>query len=67
MVAGTKALKEYQESEDSEEALNSLPMLSRKDIDRMTPLHPDTEQIRVNDTTYLRHHYKRNRVSDAAV
>lgn len=63
MVAGTKALKEYQESEDSEEALNSLPMLSRKDIDRKTPLHPDTEQIRVNDTTYLRHHYFTNGIA----
>ena len=63
IVAETKALKEYQESEDPEEALNKLPMLSRSDIDRKTPVRLHTEKIVVNDTAYLRHSYATNGIS----
>ncbi|MGN0361608.1 MAG: insulinase family protein [Bilifractor sp.] len=63
IVEETKALKEYQESKDSKEAIDSLPTLSRSDIDRETPVRLHTEHILVDNTDYLRHEYDTNGIA----
>ncbi len=60
IVDETAALKAYQEEEDSEEAIASLPMLTRKDIDPKTPVSLSNEEIDVDGTVYLRHREQTN-------
>ena len=47
MVEETKALKTYQEEEDSPEAIQSIPLLSRKDIGQKTPICLHTVSVEV--------------------
>ncbi len=63
IVRETAELKEYQESEDSEEVLATIPLLKKEDLDRKTPIRIQNEKILVNDTTYLRHAFQTNGIS----
>jgi Zn-dependent M16 (insulinase) family peptidase len=63
IVRDTADLKAYQESEDSPEALASLPFLKRSDIDRKTPRHISVEETKVDGTTFLKHHYQTNGIA----
>ena len=60
IVEQTKALKEYQEAEDSEEAMNSIPFLKRSDISRKTSVTLHTEVHECEGTRLLHHNYFTN-------
>lgn len=63
IIRDTQDLKAYQEAPETEEALASIPLLSRADIDRKTPIRLSAEETRVGDTVCLRHHYLTNGIS----
>lgn len=54
MVEKTKALEEYQESEENPEALSCIPMLKRSDIQRDAG-KLQNEEIKVDDSLFLYH------------
>ena len=54
IVADTKALKEYQDSEDSIEDLEKIPLLKLSDIDR-TVKDIKREELNVSGSTFLHH------------
>ena len=59
IVQETKALKEYQETPDSKEDMEKIPLLTREDLRReILPLSNRVEDI--DGTTYLRHDYFTN-------
>ena len=60
LVKQTEALKEYQESEETPEALASIPLLERGDISRKTPVVLRTERTNANGTDVLYHDYVTN-------
>lgn len=54
IVKGTKALKEYQETPDTKEALETIPLLTREDIRKeIVPLSNKIEEI--DGTPFIRH------------
>ena len=60
-IAGrTKALKEFQ---DSEEDPSCLPSLKRSDLDRKTPIVLKTEELESEGTKILHHDYKTNGIA----
>lgn len=63
IVAETKALKEYQEEEDSLEAIESLPMLTIKDIDKETPVTLSCEKKSIEDVLLLHEKYDTRGIS----
>lgn len=60
LVRQTKALKEYQESEETPEALACIPLLQRSDISRKTPVALRTEKADADGTDVLYHDYFTN-------
>ena len=60
LVAETKALQEYQEEEDSKEALESVPMLKRSEIDQETHYQIRNEEMYFGDTKLLYHDFFTN-------
>lgn len=54
LVADTKHLKEYQDAEETEEALKTIPLLRREDISRESAKIYNTEKY-VDDTLVLHH------------
>lgn len=62
MVKKTKALKEFQESEDSDEAKARIPMLKRTDIKKETVEIHNTPH-KVDGTTVLQHDVDTNGIS----
>ncbi|MGI6117151.1 MAG: insulinase family protein [Bilifractor sp.] len=60
IVAETEALREYQESEESEEAIASLPHLTRGDIGKKTPVRICREETDVGGTKLLHQNYFTN-------
>ncbi|MCR4601701.1 MAG: insulinase family protein [Clostridia bacterium] len=63
LVKATGELKAYQQEEDTPEAIASLPMLRRSDIDRKSPVKLSTEVRDVDGTTFLMHHYDTNGIA----
>lgn len=63
IVKETADLKAYQESQDSPEALATIPFLRRTDIRRDTPIHISAEECHIDGTTYLKHHYQTNGIA----
>ena len=61
LVEETKALKEYQETPDSPEALKSLPMLTREDLDKEAVPYRN-EVIKKDYATLVYHDYFTNGV-----
>ena len=60
LVRQTKALKKYQESEETPEALACIPLLQRSDISRKTPVALRTEKADADGTDVLYHDYFTN-------
>ena len=60
LVRRTAELKEYQETEESPEALECIPLLRRKDITRKTPVSLHTEKQDADGTDVLYHDYFTN-------
>ncbi len=54
IVNQTKALRDYQEKEDSKEALESIPLLKREDLKKEATSYVNEER-KVDDTTLLYH------------
>lgn len=63
LVKATAELKAYQQEEDTPEAIASLPMLRRSDIDRKSPVKLSTEVQDVDGTTFLKHRYDTNGIA----
>ena len=63
IAAETKELQEYQEEEDSPEAVQSLPMLSISDIDSKTPIRLKTEEKMFRGVRILHHSYDTRGIS----
>ena len=63
IVEDTAALKEYQDSGDDEEAIQSLPVLKRTDIQRETPIRLCREEHDSNGTKLLHMPYDTNGIS----
>lgn len=63
LVKATAELKAYQQEEDTPEAIASLPMLRRSDIDRKSPVKLSTEVQDVEGTTFLKHRYDTNGIA----
>lgn len=59
LVADTKHLKEYQEEEESEEALRTIPLLKREDIRKESAKIYNTEKY-VGETLVLHHEIDTN-------
>ena len=59
LVADTKHLKEYQDAEETEEALKTIPLLKREDISRESAKIYNTEK-HVDDTLVLHHEIDTN-------
>ena len=57
---GREELKEYQESEETPEALACIPLLQRSDISRKTPVALRTEKADADGTDVLYHDYFTN-------
>lgn len=66
LVQDTKSLNEYQESADSEENKQRIPLLKRTDIDRKS-VRLYNEQHRQEDTTILHHKICTNGITYAAL
>lgn len=62
LVEKTQHLKEYQESEDSEEAKARIPMLKRSDIDKETVKLYNTPHM-VHGSTVLHHNVETNGIT----
>ncbi len=60
LVTRTRELKEYQESEESPENMESIPLLKRSDIDRKTPVTLLVEEKEIDGVKVLRHPYQTN-------
>ncbi|MDO4621878.1 MAG: insulinase family protein [Eubacteriales bacterium] len=60
IVEKTAELKAYQEAPDSEEALDSIPLLKREDIAAKTPVVLSCDPEKADGTTLLKHHYYTN-------
>ena len=59
----TKALKAFQEAEDGEEAVCSIPLLKRTDISRETPVVLNTKVGDSKGTKILHHDYFTNGIA----
>lgn len=59
LVTGTQELKAYQEEEESQEALNCIPMLKRSDIKRET-LQIHNEEKEIDGVKILHHEIETN-------
>ena len=60
IIAQTRVLKEYQEEEDSPEALETIPLLSRSDISKEIPVSISVEESEADGIRCLKHHYTTN-------
>ena len=58
-MADTKHLKEYQDAEETEEALKTIPLLKREDISSESAKIYNTEK-HVDDTLVLHHEIDTN-------
>ncbi len=63
IVEKTAQLRKFQESEDSKEALETLPMLKREDLDEKTPIVLKTDEKIDGETVILRHDYVTNGIA----
>ncbi len=63
LVEKTHALREFQESEDSKEALATLPVLKRSDLDRNTHTVFRTQELKCGENTLLWHDFETNGIS----
>lgn len=63
LVGQTKALKAFQEAEDGEEAVCSIPLLKRTDISRETPVVLNTKVGDSKGTKILHHDYFTNGIA----
>ena len=59
----TAALAAYQEAPDTEENLQSIPLLKREDIAAVTPMEFHTEETLVQGISVLRHAYDTNGIA----
>lgn len=60
LVKKTRELKAFQEAEETEEALDTLPVLGREDIAKQTPVKLCIEEKNVDGTPYLTEKYFTN-------
>lgn len=63
IIEETKALKEYQGSQDKAEDLEKIPLLKRSDLQRKTPVVFSNLESKVGDTTIVRHDFETNGIN----
>ena len=63
LAEASRELKEYQESEDSPEALQSIPLLRREDIQRETPVKLRMERQEKEGMEILHQNYETNGIA----
>ena len=62
LIDSTLALAAYQEEEDTEEQIRTIPLLERGDICRTAPL-PSNIEAKIGPTTVIRHDYTTNGIA----
>ncbi|MEE0954552.1 MAG: insulinase family protein [Eubacterium sp.] len=63
IIEETKALKDYQGSQDKPEDLEKIPLLKRSDLQRKTPVVFSNIVSKAGDTTIVRHDFDTNGIS----
>ena len=66
LVDDTIALAAYQEQEDTEEQIRTIPLLNRADIERKAPV-PSNIETQIRDTKVIRHDYATNGIAYISV
>ena len=63
LVEETTALREFQDAEETKEALATLPVLKRSDLDRKTHSVFRTQELKCGENTMLWHDFETNGIS----